>query len=108
MAPRFGTKNSRITWIDGTAIMAALKILIGLNGGEEAATIPRSQWPQLVSTRKTHCKVQFREDCRALLFFVDDAAKNGWLGYGTREKYISDGLGLDLDLVPWAIQGLKR
>jgi hypothetical protein len=51
---------------------------------------------------------QFREDCRMLLFFVDDAAKNDWLGYGTREKYISDGLGLDLELVPWAIQGLRR
>jgi hypothetical protein len=92
----------------GLAGRRAVKIFTGLNGGEEPRTIPTSQWPDLVSVRQTHCKIQFREDCRALLFFIDDAAKNDWLGYGTREKYIKDGLGLDLELVPWAIEGLKR
>ena len=88
--------------------MAALKILTGLNGSEDAATLPRERWRDLVSTRKTYCKSQFRTDCRALLFFIEDAAKNNWLGYASREQYIRDGLGLDLELVPWAIQGLKR
>lgn len=88
--------------------MAAVKIRTGLDGGENSADIPREQWRELVRTRRTCCQVDFRQDCRRLVFFIEDAAKNSWLGFGTRENYVREGLGLDLDLVPWAIEGLQK
>jgi len=80
----------------------------GLGGGENAADVPRSKWQSLVRTRRTHCQINFREDCGLLVFFIEDGAKNNWLGFESREHYIREGLGLDPDLVPWAIDGLKK
>lgn len=88
--------------------MAAVRILTGLHGGEPAAEVPRTKWRELVQVRSGICHRGFREDCRALVFFIEDAGANDWLGYGTREAYIRDGLELDPEMVTWAVDGLRR
>lgn len=88
--------------------MAAVKINVGLHGGEQAATVARHQWRDLVEARALHCNSSLRQDCRALVFYIEDAAKNDWIGFGGRDEYIRDGLGLEPDLVAWAVDGLRR
>lgn len=88
--------------------MVAIAIHVGLSGEEPAAEVPRDQWKELIRTRRTHCNSQLRQDCRALVFFIEDAARNGWLGYADRESYVREGLGLDPTLVEWAVDGLKK
>ncbi len=43
-----------------------------------------------------------------LVFFLEDAAKNDWLGYANREAYLRDGLELDPTMAEWAVDGLRR
>ncbi len=74
---------------------------------DKARDVPKSQWGELLSERKTFCNNVIPSDCRMLLFFVDDAEKSKWLGLGSRERYLREGLGLDPDQVEWAVQGLK-
>ena len=88
--------------------MASLAIKTGLHGGEEAATVPKEQWRDLVRVREMHCNRSLREDCRALVFYIEDAARNDWLGFADRETYIREGLGLDPELADWAVDGLRR
>lgn len=88
--------------------MASVAIKRGLHGGEEAATVPKDQWRDLVRVREMHCNRSLREDCRALVFYIEDAAKNDWLGFGDRDAYVREGLGLDPELVTWAVDGLRR
>jgi len=85
-----------------------VKILTGLGGAEHAEDVPRAKWKELVRTRRTHCQVNFREDCGLLVFFIEDGAKNNWLGFESRDQYIREGLGLDPELVPWAVEGLRK
>ena len=49
------------------------------------------------------------DNCRAaLLFYVEDAERTGdRLGYGTREPYLRDGLGIDPELADWAREVLR-
>lgn len=88
--------------------MASVRINSGLHGGEEAACIPRHQWRDLVDARAMHCNSGLRQDCRALVFYLNDAAANDWLGFGGRDEYIRDGLRLDVDIVEWAVEGLRK
>lgn len=88
--------------------MASVKIFTGLYGGEDAATVPRHQWRELVRTRRTICNSSLRQDCRALVFFIEDAARNDWLEFGGRDEYIRDGLGLEPEMVDWAVDGLRK
>lgn len=88
--------------------MAAVTILRGLSGEEKAGTVPRHQWRDLVRAREMLCNRSLRADCRALVFFVEDAAENEWLGYSDRDAYLREGLGLDPELVTWAVDGLRR
>lgn len=75
---------------------------------DPAGEVPRSSWGDLISERHQFCTKYLPKDCRLLLFFIEDGAANQWLGYGSCERYIVEGLGLDLQMVDWAIQGLRR
>ncbi|MBV8737677.1 MAG: hypothetical protein JO007_10535, partial [Alphaproteobacteria bacterium] len=61
-----------------------------------------------MSERHKFCTKYLPRDCRNLLFFVEDGAANQWLGFGSRERYIAEGLGLDPQMVEWALAGLRR
>lgn len=87
---------------------AAVRIHTGLNGGEPAAMVPRERWGELVNCRALHCNAGFREDCRALVFYLNDAAENDWLGFGSRDAYIRDGLRLKPEIVEWVVEGLRK
>lgn len=88
--------------------MAAVKIIRPPICSDPATEIPREQWPELIAERKNFCNGVLPRDCRMLLFFVDDAEKSDWLGYGSREQYLRDALGLDPQQVTWAIDGLRQ
>lgn len=88
--------------------MAAVKIIRPPVCSDPAIDIPREQWPELIAERKSFCNGVLPRDCRMLLFFVDDAEKSQWLGYGSRDNYLRDALGLDPQQVTWAIDGLRQ
>jgi hypothetical protein len=70
--------------------------------------VPRDWWPDLVRWRSFLAAQQIPDDCRALLFYVEDAEKTGdWLGYGSKEAYCREGLGIEVELVDWAREGLR-
>jgi hypothetical protein len=74
---------------------------------DSADAVPREQWPLLLDERRNFCREVLPGDCRLLLFFVEDAKQNGWLGYDGREKYLRDGLQLDPRVVELALRGLE-
>lgn len=88
--------------------MAALRIIRPPASGDHAGDVPRSQWDELLLERRTFCSVYLPQDCRNLMFFVEDGAANDWLGLGSRERYLREGLGLDPQLVAWALDGLRQ
>jgi predicted DNA-binding transcriptional regulator len=88
--------------------MASVKIHTGLHGGEPAALVPKDSWPTLATARSIACNRGLRENCRALVFFVEDASKNEWLGFGSFDAYVREGLTLEPEIVQWALDGLKK
>jgi hypothetical protein len=58
--------------------------------------------------RQRFCTQYLPKDYRNLIFFVEDGAANDWFGVGSSEAYIRDGLGLDPEMVDWAVAGLRR
>jgi hypothetical protein len=87
--------------------VAAVKIHTGIHAEMPAADVPRSQWPKLILARMGLCHRELRADCRALMFFIEDASHHEWLGYGDRERYIREGLDLDPSMADWAVEGLR-
>ena len=87
--------------------MASLKVIRPPLCGDHADEVPRDQWPALMEERRRFCKSVFPDDCRLLLFFIEDAQKADWLGYGGRSEYLRDGLQLDPEMVELAIKGLE-
>jgi hypothetical protein len=75
-------------------------------GSDPAAEVPRDQWGELLAARRAFCEQVVPGDCRNLLFFVQDAAANDWLGLDGREEYIR-ALKLEPQMVDWALEGLK-
>jgi len=75
---------------------------------DPAAEVPHTSWGDLLAERYRFCTQYLPKDCRNLLFFVEDGASNEWLGLGTRERYIREGLGLDPETVGWALTGLRQ
>lgn len=76
--------------------------------GDRAAEVPQNQWHTLLVERQRFCSNVVPRDCRMLLFFVEDAAASNWLGFADRETYIREGLGMDPEMVSWALEGLKK
>jgi hypothetical protein len=75
---------------------------------DRAAEVPRAQWRSLMEERQRFCTEYLPMDCRHVLFFVEDGQANEWIGYGSRDAYINQGLGLDPEMVEWAIVGLQQ
>ena len=74
---------------------------------DPANEVPKHLWPELVRERKRFCRERMPDDCRLLLFFIDDAAHSDWLGFKTRERYLKEGLQLNPEMVELALRGLK-
>lgn len=87
--------------------MASLKIHRGPINSDPAAEVPRAHWGELLDERRKFCQQIVPQDCRNLLFFIQDGAANDWLGFEDRERYIREGLKLDPKMVGWALKGLK-
>jgi hypothetical protein len=60
-----------------------------------------------MSERRTFCAKIIPNDCRQLLFFVQDGEQSGWIGFRDREGYLREGLGLDPEMVELALRGLE-
>jgi hypothetical protein len=87
--------------------MVALRIHREPINSDPAAEVPREQWGELLTARREFCERKLPHDCRLLLFFIEDGAANNWLGLGSREQYIRDGLKLQPKMVEWALKGLR-
>lgn len=85
----------------------AVSVNRGLDPLTSPREIPRARWAELVAARKYHCLGNIPADCRTLLRIVADAEECDWLGYGSREKYMRDGLDLDPVAVDLAIGFLR-
>lgn len=88
--------------------MASVKILREPIASDPASETPRAQWSDLMEMRRLFCTQYLPKNCRHLLFFVTDGEANDWVGYSSREAYLRDGLGLDPDVVDWAVAGLRK
>jgi hypothetical protein len=86
--------------------MAAVKIIRPPLCADPAVDVPEHLWPQLIEERRRFCREVMPYDCRLLLFFIEDGAGSNWIGYGTRKRYLSEGLGLDPEVVELALRGL--
>ncbi len=75
--------------------------------GDSASEVPRDQWPTLIEERQRFCRSILPRDCRMLLFFVEDASKSDWMGYGSRVAYLRDALRLDPRVVELAAKVLE-
>jgi len=85
----------------------ALTINKGLDPLTKPRDVPRKRWAELVAARKYHCLGNIPTDCRTLLGLVADAEEFDWLGYGSRERYMREGLELDPVAVDLAIGFLR-
>jgi len=85
----------------------AVTVNKGIDPLTDPREIPRSRWSELVAARKYHCLGNIPADCRTLLHIVSDAEGCDWLGYGSRERYMREGLDLDPGAVDLAIGFLR-
>jgi hypothetical protein len=88
--------------------MAKVSIFQAPVGTDSAAEVPRQKWGDLLWARRQFCQQYLAKDCRNLVFFITDGAANKWVGLGSRERYIREGLGLDPEVVDWAVAGLAQ
>ena len=93
--------------------MVSLRIDTGpIEATDRAAAVPRDKWWWLIERRRNFCRMKLPYDCREILRFVDEAVK---LRMWEHDKLRSDGiegfirqhLGLDPEMVSWAIAELK-
>jgi hypothetical protein len=91
------------TWTASVAINA------GITGMSRAAETPREEWSEILYLRRRLCERVLPNDCRALLFFIEDGRASGdFMGFGSEERYLRDGLGIDdTDAATWAVRGLQ-
>jgi hypothetical protein len=101
-----GFRGDAAAW--GDSGVDAVTIHRGPTAGTPANEVPRDWWPDLIQWRRYTTHQQIPKDCRALVFYVKDAEATGdWLGYGSRDAYLRDGLGIPPETVKWALDGLK-
>lgn len=84
-----------------------VKVNKGMDPFADPRSVPRDRWDELAMTRRNHCHSSIPRDCRMLLRLVADVENSEWLGFGSREKYMRDGLGLDPVAVDLAIEFLR-
>lgn len=74
---------------------------------DDLSTVAAEQWPELIGEYRAFCRRNLPNDCRHLLRMISQAEQVDWAGYADRERYIHEGLGLDLRAVDWAVRGLE-
>ncbi len=79
----------------------------GIDATDRADLTPRAQWAELVEARRDYCRSAIIGDCRLIVQFASDAEAVGWLGFASKDEYLRDGLGLDPQVVEWALAGLR-
>lgn len=87
--------------------MASVNINRGVDATDRADSVPREQWPDLLEARRDYCRSAIIGDCRLIVQFASDAELADWLGLGSRDRYLEEGLGLDPKMVEWALAGLQ-
>lgn len=88
--------------------MVEVRINKGIDAGTPANKVPREFWADLIKWRKAIIRDFIPSDCRGLLFYVEDGETTGdWLGFGSREAYLRQGLEIDPKMVDWAVSGLQ-
>ena len=87
--------------------MASVNINRGVDATDRADSVPREQWPDLLEARRDYCRSAIIGDCRLIVQFASDAELVDWLGLGSRDRYLEEGLGLDPKMVEWALAGLR-
>lgn len=79
----------------------------GLEARDNLRSIEPGLWPELIGEYRFFCKRALPADCRELLRMTNEGKQVGWAGYGNRDSYVRDGLGLDPQAVNWALEGLR-
>ncbi len=90
--------------------MASVAIRTGVTSATPASECPPDELADLLWMRRKFCSSVLPRDCRLLLFFIEDGRNSGdFLGFGSEEAYLRDGLGLsDAEAVRWAVDGLRQ
>ncbi len=90
--------------------MTSVAIRTGVTSATPASECPPDELADLLWMRRKFCSSVLPRDCRLLLFFIEDGRNSGdFLGFGTEEAYLRDGLGLsDAEAVRWAVDGLRQ
>jgi hypothetical protein len=89
--------------------MAAVSIDTGMPGPEESALrMPRERWKMLAMSRRRWAEVDLAGDCRLLRTVVEEAPIMALeLGHDSADQFLTDYLGLDLDLVNRVVSWLE-
>jgi hypothetical protein len=69
--------------------------------------LPEAGWPELIEVYREFCHRVLPNNCRELLRLISSGEAVQWAGYGSREAYIRDGLGLEPRAAEWAVRGLR-
>lgn len=90
--------------------MAPVNIDTGMPGPEESALkIPRDRWKLLAMSRRRWAEVDLAGDCRLLRTVVAEAPMMAQeLGHDSADRFLTDYLGLDLDLVQRVVSWLDQ
>ena len=90
--------------------MAPVNIDTGMPGPEESALkIPRERWKLLAMSRRRWAEVELAGDCRLLRTVVAEAPMMAQeLGHDSADRFLTDYLGLDLDLVQRVVSWLDQ
>jgi len=90
--------------------MAAVSVDQGMPGPEESAhKVDRSRWQLLAMARRRWAEIDLPFDCRLLRTVVDEAPMLAeGLGMESGDRFLTDYLSLDLDLVDRVLGWLKQ
>jgi hypothetical protein len=83
------------------------KITRGVEWQDNLSDVAPELWTELIGQYRFFCERCLPTDCRSLLRMISEGEKVRWAGYGNRDRYLYQGLGLVPDAVDWALQGLR-
>jgi hypothetical protein len=90
-----------------TELLGAASITRGVEWRDNLNQVPREDWPELLGEYQEFCQRVLPRNCRELLRLISSGADVEWAGFGSREAYIRDGLGLEPRAAEWAARGLQ-
>jgi hypothetical protein len=79
----------------------------GVEWADNLSDVDPDLWPELVEEYRFFCERRLPADCRSLLRMISEGEKAGWAGFGDRERYLREGLGLGAGATEWALLGLR-